>query len=116
MAKVSTIQTADKQVMKVYAAREYDHKNPRMTDYVEINMPEYVPTIPRDSQYEQIGITNNFCANQNFPVTDSTIKMVHSIELPLLQGTTCPVIFPKDTPFLLFTPTTRIEDGFLLYI
>ena len=81
-----------------------------------VNLPEYVPTIPRDEYYEQISVQNNFCANKNFPVTDSTIKMTHAIELPLLQGTTCPVTFPKDTPFLLFMPTSRVEEGFLLYI
>ena len=116
MSKISTIQTPDKQVTKVYAARDYDVRRPRMTDYVLVNLPEYVPTIPRDEYYEQISVQNNFCANKNFPVTDSTIKMTHAIELPLLQGTTCPVIFPKDTPFLLFTPTSRVEEGFLLYI
>lgn len=113
---VSTIKNSGKQVMKVYAARDYDFKRPRLTNFVEINIPEYVPTIPRDDKFEQVGVNGGYCVNSNFPNTTGVVKMTHYISLPLLRGTTCPVYFKKDTPFILFTPTSRIEDGYLLYI
>ena len=116
MSGNSTIEASGKQVMKVYAARDYDVKRPRLTNYVEINLPEYVPTIPKDDQFEQLGISGGYCLNQNFPSTGSTVKLTHCISLPLMRGTTCPVYFPKNTAFLLFTPTSRLEDGFLMYI
>jgi hypothetical protein len=105
-----------KQVMKVYAARKYDAANPRLTNYVQVNVPEYTPTVPQDDSYEQISLSGSYFANTNFPVTTGTVKMTHCLELPLLRGTTCPVYLEKGTPFLLFTPTTKIEEGYLLYI
>lgn len=116
MSVVSTIKSTDKQIMKVYAARDYTPANPRLTDYVAVNVPEYIPTIPKDDKYEQIGLGSNFFANTNFPITVGNIKMTHYIELPLMRCTSCPIYFKKDTPFLLFLPTTKIEEGFLMYI
>lgn len=114
--KISTITTPDKQVMQVYAARDYDLKHPRLTNSVEINIPEYTPTIPRDDKFEMVGISPSYCVNRNFPVSDTNVKITHYITLPLLRGTQCPVYFDKDTPFLLFTPTGRIEEGYLIYM
>lgn len=105
-----------KQVMKVYAARAYTAEKPRMTNSVLVNIPEYTPTVPKDDQCERIGLSGGYFANQNFPITTGTVKMAHCIELPLLQGTRCPVYMEKGTPFLLFTPSTKIEEGYLLYI
>ena len=36
-----------KQVMWAYAARNYTVENPRTTKYVEVNIPEALPTIPQ---------------------------------------------------------------------
>ena len=116
MSELGMLQNAAKQVMKVYAARDYDLERPRLTNYVEVNIPEYTPTIPRDDQYEQIGLSGGYFVNENFQVTTGNIKINHFLTLPLLRGTICPVYFKKDTAFILFTPTTRLEDGFLLYI
>ena len=112
----SALSVLHKQVMKVYTAKEYDVNNPRLTNYVLVNIPEYTPTIPQDEHFEQIGLSGGFFVNQNFPVTTGTIKLSHCLELPLLRGTSCPVYIKKGTPFLLFTPTTKIEEGYLLYI
>lgn len=114
--EINTIKPASKQVMTVYAARNYDYKNPRLTNYIEVNIPEYTPTIPRDDRFETIGISTSYCVNQNFPKSDSSVRIVHFIKLPLLRGTTCPTYFNKDTPFLLLCPTGRIEEGYLIYI
>ena len=114
--RISTIDAPSKQVLQVYAARTYDYKNPRFTNYVEVNVPEYVPTIPRDNAYETLGLASTFCANKNFPVNNTSIKVTHYLTLPLLRATQCPVYFPKDTPFLLFCPSGKIEEGYLLYI
>lgn len=103
-------------VWKVYASRDYDEKTPRMTNFVEVNIPEYMPTIPQDGEYTNVSIRSNYFVNKNYPNATGTIKSVHSISLPLLKGTTCPVYFLKGARFLLYTPTTKIEEGFLLYI
>lgn len=115
-ANNSALKTNSKQVMKVYTACAYNAENPRLTNTVLVNIPEYTPTVPQDDQYEQVGLSGDYFANQNFPVTTGIIKMSHCLELPLLRGTTCPVYMEKGTAFLLFTPTTKIEEGYLLYI
>lgn len=103
-------------VWKVYAARDYDEKNPRMDNYVEVNIPDYMPTIPQDGEFTNISVRSGYFVNSNFPNAAGTIKSVHGIKLPLLKGTRCPIYFDKGTMFLLFTPTTKIEEGYLLYI
>lgn len=103
-------------VWKVYAARDYDNKSPRMDNYVEVNLPEHTPTIPMDGQYTNIALSYGYFVNKNYPNTTSVVRSVHYFKLPLLQGTTCPIYFKKGTPFLLFTPTTKMEEGYLLYI
>lgn len=113
---VSTITDMTKQVTKVYAARDYDVERPRTDRFVEVNTPEYAPTIPKDDQYELVSIGGSYFVNTNYPITSGVVKMTHYLKLPLLRGTTCPVYFKKGTPFLLFTPTTKLEEGYLLYI
>ena len=103
-------------VWKVYAARDYDIKNPRTDNYVEVNLPEHTPTVPMDGQYTNISIQTGFFVNNNYPNAAGVVKAVHYFKLPLLRGTTCPIYFAKGTPFLLFTPTTKMEEGYLLYI
>lgn len=114
--KTSIITQASKQVMKVYTAKAYTPANPRTTPYVQINIPEYVPTIPQDGESESIGLSNGFFANSNFQITTGIVQLPHYLELPLLSGTTCPAYMKKGTPFLLFTPTTKLEEGYLMYI
>lgn len=114
--RISTISATDKQVMKVYAAKKYDAKNPRIDNYVEVNIPEYVPTIPMDDSVEQIGLNLGMVVNTNWPRTATIVKMSHSLRLPLLRGTTCPVYFEKGTPFLLLNPNDDISNSFLIYI
>lgn len=113
---VSTITDVTKQVTKVYAARDYNADRPRVDRFIEINIPEYAPTIPKDDKYEMVSISGSYFYNSNYPITSGAIKMAHCLKLPLLRGTTCPIYFEKGTPFLLFTPTTKLEEGFLLYI
>lgn len=113
---ISTIQNADKQIMKVYAARDYDITRPRTTNKVEVNIPEYMPALPKDEYTENFGLSSSIFANKNYPVTSGQVTLAHSIELPLLRGTSCPVYFKKGTPFLLLVPTGLIEDGYLIYI
>lgn len=103
-------------VMKVFAARAYTFLNPRETNYVDVNIPEVLPTVPQDNQSSVIAIANGYTANSNYPVGRTTVTVSHSLSLPLLRGTTCPVIFRKSTPFLLFSPTGKYEEGYLLYI
>lgn len=103
-------------VWKVYAARDYDIKTPRTENYVEVNLPEHTPTVPMDSKYTNISLQYGYFVNKNFPNTTGTVKLMHYYKLPLLHGTICPIYFKKGTPFLLFTPTTKMEEGYLLYI
>lgn len=103
-------------VWKVYAARDYNNKSPRMDEYIEVNLPEHTPTVPMDSGYTNISIGGGYFVNTNYPNTTGIIKSMHYYRLPLLRGTTCPIFFKKGTPFLLFTPTAKMEEGYLIYI
>ena len=103
-------------VMKVFSAKAYTYINPRETNYVEVNIPEALPTVPQDSDSNVISINAGYTANTNYPIGKTSITVSHSLSLPLLRGTTFPTIFSKGTPFLLFTPTGKYEEGYLLYI
>lgn len=112
---ISTIQTNNKQIMKVYSAKNYTKKHP-CTGTVEFNAPEFLPSTPMDNGKEYIGLHRNIFVNTNYPVISSHVEISHSIELPILAGTNYPTVFSKGTPFLLLTPTGEIEDGYLIYI
>ncbi len=112
----SIFSSTTRQVMLVYAARDYTPARPRVTNTVQINIPEFSPTIPKDEYYEMVGLNGSFFANKNFPVTMPSVKLAHCLELPLARGTTCPVYFKKDTQFFLICPTLKIEEGRLIYI
>lgn len=103
-------------VWKVYASKDYDPKTPRLTNKVSVNLPDYMPTVPQDDQYTNVAITSGYFVNDNYPNSAGSVKSVHCMELPLLRGTSCPVMFPKGTEFLLYTPTGKIEEGYLIYI
>lgn len=105
-----------KNMMKVYAARAYTKKRPRTTKYVDINIPEYLPTIPKDNNETHTTLSSGYFVNSNYPITQGTVTTTHYLSLPLLGGTSCPTIFPKGTEFLLFIPTMKIEEGYLMYI
>lgn len=113
---VSTIYDGTKQVTKVYAARDYNVEFPRVDRYVEVNIPEYAPTIPKDDKFEIVSIGGKYFVNENYPIISGFVKMTHCLSIPLMHGTICPVYFLKGTPFLLYTPTTKLEEGYLLYI
>lgn len=104
------------QVMKAYAARAYTPMNPRRSKYIEVNIPEYTPTLPKDNNNVNISVSGSYFVNNNYPITQGIVTTTHSLSLPLLRATTCPVIFNKGTQFLLFVPTKKIEEGYLLYI
>lgn len=112
----SVFSSTTRQIMTVYAARDYDASRPRLTNYVQVNIPEYSPTIPKDEYTENVGLSGSFFVNENYPVTIPSVTLSHYLELPLVRGTTCPVYFEKDTPFLLVCPTLKIEEGKLIYI
>lgn len=114
--KVSTTYGSTKEVTVVYAARDYDESHPRTDTKVEVNITEYTPTIPKDNETENISLKDGYFLNENYPKGSPKIQASHALEIPLLRGTTCPVYFPKNTPFLLFTPTTKPEEGYLIYI
>lgn len=103
-------------VWKAYASRAYDVANPRIDNYIEVNIPEYMPTVPQDNEYTNIAVRTGYFVNTNYPNTTATIKSTHYIKLPLLAGTTCPIYLEQGAPFLLFTPTEKPEEGYLLYI
>lgn len=104
------------QVMKAYAARAYTIINPRTTKYVEVNVPEYTPTLPKDNQNVNVSISGSYFVNTNYPITQGVVTTTHALSLPILSATTCPYTFPKGTQFLLLVPTKKIEEGYLLYI
>lgn len=105
-----------KLLKKVYAARAYTPEKPRTTRYVDVNDPEHLPTIPKDDQETQMVLSTSYFVNDNFPVSQTIITNAHCLSLPLLQGTKCPSVFPKGTPFLLVCPTEKLEEGYLIYL
>lgn len=102
--------------MKVYAARDYIDVDRRIDNYVQVNVPEYLPTTPQDDQYTDIVIESGYFANSNYPVTQDVVKSVHYLTLPIMKGTYAPVRFKKGAEFLLIYPTGKVEEGFLIFI
>ena len=103
-------------LMKVYAARDYIDDKCRLNNTVDVNIPEYIPTAPQNSEYTNLAVTGQYFVNKNYPVTQSVIQSRHSMMLPLMQGTYCPHVFNKGTSFLLVYPTGKIEEGKLIYM
>ena len=115
-AQQSPIISQGRNMMKVYAARDYLDITSRHDTYVQVNVPEYLPTVPQDDKYTSITISPDYFANKNFPVTANVIKSVHYLTLPLLTGVRTPVRFNKGAEFLLIFPTGKVEEGYLVFI
>lgn len=103
-------------MMKVYAARDYKDINRRTSNIIQVNLPEYLPTVPKDDKYSELSLNPDYFVNKNFPISANIIKSPHYLELPLLPGTTAPVRFNKGAEFLLFYPTGKIEEGYLIFM
>lgn len=110
------ITNASRGMMQVYAARDYFGARQRSTDFVEVNFPEYVPTVPQNDKTSKIVLIPNYFVNDNFPSCQGTITANNFLTLPLAGGTTCPTEFPKGTKFLLLYPTGKLEEGFLIFL
>ena len=102
--------------MKVYAAREYEDDTYRTTNYVEVNIPEYLPTTPQDDSNTVLVVESNYFVNSNYPVTQDALEIAHSLSLPLKKGTIAPLCFHKGAEFLLTYPTGKIEEGYLEFL
>ena len=113
--RTSIIDTANKQILKVYAARTYDEYYP-CYGYVEVNVPEYLPSTPQNNGTEQFGLNRRLFANTNYPSISKSVNISHSLNLKILKGTSYSRYFPKGTEFLLLTPSGEIEDGYLMMI
>lgn len=113
--RTSIIDTANKQILKVYSARTYNEYYP-CNGYVEVNVPEYLPSTPQDMGTEQFGLNKRLFANENYPAISRSVNISHSINLKILRGTSYSRYFSKGTEFLLLTPSGEIEDGYLIMI
>ena len=116
MLNSNDITTDTRSTMKVYASRDYKDDKYRNTNYVAVNLPEYLPTTPQNDEYTEEVVPANYFANSNFPVTQDVVKSTNDITMPLLHGTNCPVRFNKGAEFLLVYPSGKIEDGYLIFI
>lgn len=105
-----------KSIMQVYAAKAYTSSSPRKTAYIEVNIPEYLPTLPKDDKITNLTAPASYFVNTNYPKTKGNIKTSHSVALPLARGSSCPTIFKKGTAFILMCPSPKIEEGYLFYI
>lgn len=103
-------------IWKAYASRDYTPESPRLSRYVEVNVPDYMPTIPQDGSYTNIALKNSYFVNNNYPNTTGIVRASHYITLPLALGTSCPIYFKKGTQFLLINPTHKIEECALIYM
>lgn len=103
-------------IMKVYAARDYKDITHRTDRKVQVNIPEYMPTIPQDDKSTNLTIESGYFLNENYPITAGILESSHALELPLLEGSRAPVRFNKGAEFILFFPTGKVEEGFLIFI
>ena len=110
------IVAGDRLMMKVYVARDYIDDMYRKTDVVEVNLPEFFPTVPMDDQYTEVVAEKGYFKNTNWPITQEVIRSTHYMKLPLMNGTYAPVRMRKGSEFLLIYPTGRIDDGHLVFI
>ena len=114
----STIVSADRGTMKVYAARDYIDADYRKTNYVEVNAPEFLPTTPKDDEEVDFELpkVKDYVLNCNYPELRETVSIQHFISLPIYKGTYAPVRFNKGAEFLLIYPTSQLEAGSLIFI
>lgn len=113
----ASITSAERGMMKVYASHAYTAGSPRTTDYVDVNIPEYAPTIPQDESYSLVNSSSQYFTNTNYGSKSSgSVELAHHISIKLARGTCCPTVFPKGTEFLLFYPSGKIEEGVLIYL
>ena len=112
------ITSADRATMKVYAARDYIDDKYRRDNFVEVNLPEYVPTTPKDDETVEMELpkAEDYYLNDNFPQLEEKIEFQHCLALPIYKGSWAPVRFNKGAEFLLIYPTGKIEAGFLFFI
>jgi len=114
--KQSHVIKKDRLIMKAYAARDYKDITHRINFKVQVNVPEYMPTVPQDDTVDKITLNSGYFVNENYPVTAGLIEADHALELPILAGTRCPVRFNKGAEFLLIFPTGKVDEGFLMFI
>ncbi len=112
--QINTLKSNEKQILIAYAARDYNIIYPRTSQYVEVNIPEFLPAIPKDNKEEKISLSPNMFINTNFPNTDNQVILSHCISLPILSGTICPTYFSKGTKFIVIKTTEDIEDSYLI--
>ena len=112
----SDITSRTRGIMKVYAARDYVDTAFRKDKMVEVNIPEYFPTTPKDGEKDVIVVPSGYFVNTNFPVTQSSLNVIHSMILPIQEGTIAPVRFKKGATFLLTYPSGKIESGYLTFL
>lgn len=115
-APENTLTSTERLEMRVYAARDYIDDKARWKNTVEVNLPEYMPTIPQDDETTEIIIEAGYFLNSNYPVTQDVIVSMHYLEIPLLAGTYAPVRFHKGAEFVLHYPTGKVEEGYLIFI
>ena len=116
MTNINGITRPDRGEMKVYVARDYIDDKYRRTNKVEVNLPEYMPTVPMDDQYTETVVEKGYFANTNYPVTQEIIRSQHYIELPVEKGSYAPIRMRKGTEFMLLYATGKIEEGTLIFI
>ncbi len=116
MTNINGITRPDRGEMKVYVARDYIDDKYRKTNYVQVNLPEYMPTVPMDDQSTETVVAKGYFLNENYPVTQEIIKSVHCLDLPVQKGSYAPIRMRKGSEFMLLYATGKIEEGSLVFI
>ena len=112
----SQITSADRAQMQVYAARNYLDDDYRQSNYIEVNLPECLPTSPQNNDYTNVVIPNGYFANKNYQAAGTAVKITNAVIFPLMEGTYCPVAFSKGAVFTLFYSTGKIDEGYLVFM
>lgn len=116
MTNINGITRPDRGEMKVYVARDYIDDKYRKTNKVQVNLPEYLPTVPMDDQFTETVVEQGYFVNTNYPVTQEVIRSVHCLDLPIEKGSYAPIRMRKGTEFMLLYATGKIEEGTLIFI
>lgn len=116
LTKSRRLTASERGMMKAYAARDYSDENWRKVNFVDVNLPEYLPTVPQDNEYTEVVATKGYFRNENYPVTQEVIRSQHHYTLPIMEGTKAPTRMKKRTEFLLLFPTGIVEEGYLIYM
>lgn len=108
-------------VMRVYSAETISSEG---LTKLKVNIPELFPTLLKDDKDSTLTIQNGYFLNTNYPPTSSTIKISNYLTMNIGYKIKYEEItqeperlkVTKGQPFIMLSPTRRLEDSVLINI